>query len=223
MVVDSLRNAGAPALLALASACSAATDSDAELGVYDPVADASAAPAPPETVPTSSAPPTSSTPEPPPPLATVQPAASAQVYDPNVQFDWPETVASGPCLPGAYSGQFSCQIDLTGGLLPPGVYTGPVTFTLAESSAGEFLEISSGTLQGATGFITFNAQLAGQLDCSTNQFRADALNGMFPGGTFSGILDGQLDRATQTLTGAWSMTAMGFPPCVGPWSVTLQP
>src|SRR5688572_30805639 len=71
-----LGNTGASAaLLALVSACSA-DDSDAELGVYEPVAAQPTVSAPLEPVPTNSPPAMSSTAEPPSPIPTVQPAGS---------------------------------------------------------------------------------------------------------------------------------------------------
>jgi hypothetical protein len=149
-------------------------------------------------------------------------------YDPNVRFDWPESAPStGTCLPGTYAGQFTCELN-AGGIFPPGVVTGPVTFRLEQSSNGEFLEIQDGTLTGQTTGVTFTSPLGGKLDCSTNTFHADATNGTFGvppfSGTFGGTLDGKLDRPTQTLTGTWSLTATGSNvPCIGPWSAVRQP
>lgn len=194
-----------------------------------PSGDASSAPSAAPTAPASSKP------EAPPPVpvrdagAPLPMSAPAETpYDPSVKFDWPESAPStGACLPGTYTGQFTCVLN-PGGIFPPGTVTGPVTFELAQSSSGEFLEIKNGTLTGQTTGVTFTSPLGGQLDCSTNGFHADATNGTFGvppfSGTFAGTLDGKLDRPTQTLTGTWSLTATGSNlPCVGPWSAVRQP
>lgn len=145
-------------------------------------------------------------------------------------FDWERTTPEGgDCSAGVYRGEFTCEIDTTGGLFPPGVVTGPIEFTLEESPEGEFLVLSEGTLVGLTTFgLNFSCNLAGTLDCSTNVFHADAVNGVYGvppfGGTFGGTLDAQLNRVTQTLNGEWALTAVGMTvPCIGPWSVVLQP
>lgn len=192
-----------------------------------PSADPSSVPA---ATPTTSA---TSEPRPPVPVRDAgAPAAlsssSEKPYDPNVKFDWPESVPStGACLPGTYTGQFTCVLN-PGGIFPPGTVTGPVTFQLQQSSSGEFLEIKDGTLTGQTTGVTFTSPLGGKLDCSKNTFHADATNGTFGvppfSGTFAGTLDGKLDRPTQTLTGTWSLTATGSNlPCIGPWSAVRQP
>ena len=111
--------------------------------------------------------------------------------------------------------------------LPPFTVSGPVSFTLAQSENGEFMKITDGILEGnAMGYV-FTAALAGQLDCDTNEFAADALNGTYGtppfNGTFAGDLSAQLDRTSQTLNGSWSLSPNGFQPCVGPWSATRIP
>jgi hypothetical protein len=148
-------------------------------------------------------------------------------YDPGVKFDWPETTPmGGSCRPGTYSGTFECAVDY--GLLGKMPWSGVVTFTLAASSSGEFLEIKNGTLQvNAIGGPPLMADLSGKLDCSTNEFHASTMNGAF----FSGILEGHLDRLTETLTGTWTLSAdlgaggaEGTPlvSCMGTWSVVRQ-
>lgn len=152
--------------------------------------------------------------------AAPSPASS---YDPNIVFDWPEAKAqSGNCLAGQYVGQFSCEMD-PGGALPSGLVTGPVSFTLQESLAGEFLEITTGALSGLAGLVQFQSTLDGKLDCTTDSFHAVCIDGMYFGGTFSGTLEGSLDRATQTLSGTWAMATAGVPPCIGQWSVVHTP
>jgi hypothetical protein len=156
------------------------------------------------------------------------PDGAPPVRDPNVHFTWPEATLDGPCLAGTYEGTFSCALGPGLFGLPPFTVSGPVSFTLAESENGEFLEITDGALNGEAMGYVFSATLAGQLDCVTNEFAADALNGTYgatgfpPGGTFAGDMAAQLDRTSQTLNGQWSLSPNGFTPCVGPWSATRQ-
>ncbi len=147
-------------------------------------------------------------------------------------FEWERTrPEGGDCTAGVYRGDFTCEIDTSGGLFPPGVVTGPIEFTLEESANGEFLVLSEGTLVGLTTFgLNFSCNLEGTLDCSTNLFHAEAVDGVYGvppfGGTFGGTLDAQLNRVTQTLNGEWALAEHGAYasiPCIGPWSAVLQP
>lgn len=184
--------------------------------------------------PTQTAPPAASSSAPVPeggavPLSGPASDAGLQVpaYDPSVAFEWPETVPNqGECKAGVYVGQFNCQYaDPTNPAQPPIDVAGPVNFTLQESANGEFLEIADGHLDGSAFILLpFTADLTGNLDCSTNAFSAQAVNGFSPATTFTGTLDGTLDRSTQTLSGTWSMlpdTVSGS--CDGPWSAVRQP
>jgi hypothetical protein len=154
---------------------------------------------------------------------TTSPGEGAYPYDPNVRFVWDETpVPEGPCLPGTYEGTFTCALEFIPGLegFP---LTGPVRFTLEQSENGEFLEVTDGLLEGEVGEIRFTANLEGALDCSSNAFEADAVDGTYTDdfltfGVFDGTLDASLERSSQLLNGTWSLTAAGYPPCVGPWS-----
>jgi hypothetical protein len=156
-------------------------------------------------------------------------------YDPNVHFDWPETTPMvGQCRPGTYTGTFQCSL---GSALTPS-FSGPVTFTLSSTPDGEFLTISSGTLQAnANGTISAMGNLSGELDCTNNVFHAAVEDGttsiLVP---FFGRLDGKLDRLTETLTGTWTLapnignSSGGLPDggaaplfgCSGTWSVVRQ-
>lgn len=148
---------------------------------------------------------------------------------------------AGKCLPGTYTGTFSCTVDMGFGIKTE--YTGPVSFVLTSSPSGEFLEISNGTLGGTGNGIPFMADLNGKLDCTTNEFSATTANGTYIilifSGQFSGSLDGRLDRLTQTLAGMWTLvpllggTATGGASgaggaaaqpftCPGTWSVVRQ-
>jgi hypothetical protein len=145
-------------------------------------------------------------------------------YDPGVTFVWPEADPTLVCRSGTYTGQFNCQMS-PGGPFPIGPYGGPVTFLLKQSANGEFLEIENGTLRGTVeGFVVeFVSELVGKLDCKTNAFQAQVVNGVFFGGTFAGMLDGKLNRSTQTVTGTWNMGLPLAPPCVGPFTVVRTP
>lgn len=149
-------------------------------------------------------------------------------YDLGVRFEWEETDApDGPCLPGVYEGTFTCELAFIPGL-PGFPFTGPVRFTLERSDTGEFLEITDGLLEGDAGGILFSSTLGGQLDCATDAFSANAVDGTYAGpgivpGTFTGTLEATLERSSQLLTGTWSLTAQGQPPCVGPWSARRVP
>jgi hypothetical protein len=145
-------------------------------------------------------------------------------YDPGVTFVWPEADPTLVCLSGTYTGQFNCQMS-SGGPFPIGPYGGPVTFLLKQSANGEFLEIENGMLRGTVAglVVEFVSDLVGKLDCKTNTFQAQVVNGIFFGGTFGGMLDGKLNRSTQTVTGTWNMGLPLAPPCVGPFTVVRTP
>jgi hypothetical protein len=168
--------------------------------------------------------------------------AAGYPYDPSVSFDWPSTTPmTGKCQPGTYSGQFSCDVDE--GFLGKVTYSGPVSFTLTASAAGEFLEITNGMLKGTGNGIPFMGDLVGKLDCATNAFTATTSNGTATILIFAtpvgGALDGHLDRLTQTLSGTWTLgpdlgaagtggaagaggaATMTFG-CTGTWSVVRQ-
>jgi hypothetical protein len=145
-------------------------------------------------------------------------------YDPGITFVWPEADPTLVCRSGTYIGQFNCQMS-PGGPFPTGPYGGPVTFMLKQSANGEFLEIEDGILRGTVAglVVEFVSDLVGKLDCRTNQFQAQVVNGTFFGGTFAGALEGKLDRSTQTVTGTWNMGIPFAPPCIGPFTVMRSP
>ena len=155
--------------------------------------------------------------------ADAPPALSTSSAASGVTFSWPEAdPGQGECLPGRYEGTFQCEMTFAG-FLPSGPITGPVTFTLDSAQNGELLSVSDGRLEGTSGFTTFSCDLAGELSCASNIFHADAVNGTYPGGTFEGQLDGELNRLTQTLSGVWNLGVPGQEPCLGAWTVTRAP
>jgi hypothetical protein len=132
-----------------------------------------------------------------------------------------------PCRAGNYAGDFMCVVDPTG-VTPITVMT-QVTFTLQAASPGNALTLANSNLSfGISGFI-FAGDLTGQLDCATGTFHADVVNGLFASvlvpiaAPFSGVVDGQFDRAASSLVGSWSFTSPSGATCIGPWSAALQP
>jgi hypothetical protein len=76
--------------------------------------------------------------------------------------------------------------------------------------------------------VTMTGDLAGKLECLTNQFAAQIQNGsytfnLFPlPNPFAGDLSGTLDSLTSTMSGQWNLMGQappGFtgPSCTGPW------
>jgi hypothetical protein len=111
----------------------------------------------------------------------------------------------------------------------PTTATTQTALNLRRSSQG-VLALASSSLSFAYNGFMFAGDLAGQLDCATNVFHADIVNGVFaatlipiPAG-FSGAVDGRLDQVTKSLSGAWSFTDAGASgACIGTWSAALQP
>lgn len=143
----------------------------------------------------------------------------------DLMWDWEETV-TGNCEPGRYEGTFTCTYVPMGGDPSMGtIVTGPIVMTLTKSTSGEFLEITDGTLEGATALIIgFRSQLSGRLNCATKEFGARAEMGLWGIGLaltnpFDGVLDATYDDVTSTLSGNWAlneMLTMGI--CTGPWN-----
>jgi hypothetical protein len=160
--------------------------------------------------------------------------------DPKITFDWEETqpgTQAPDCQAGRYEGTFTCTYAVPGADPSSAVeVSGPVAFTLTQSQNGEFLEISQGQIDGyAALLINFTALLAGKLDCSSNELKATASNGIFglgdatllPAGMFAGTLNGSLDPSSTTLTGEWNLMLLeGFAQggaCIGPWTARRVP
>jgi len=89
--------------------------------------------------------------------------------DPNVIFDWEETLPGlGKCGPGQYVGAFSCTLESrpTG---PPLV--GQMTLTAAAPTDSETKLLVTGRLADPTGLF-FGADVVGTLDCAMNKLEA---------------------------------------------------
>jgi hypothetical protein len=157
--------------------------------------------------------------------------------DPNVTFDWQETVpgGAGSCEAGTYTGTFMCELiyDTTMPDAGSGTFvTGPITLHFEKSANGEFLELADAKLEGVgMDVFGFTADLSGELDCTTLQFTSQAQNGAYglglpidiPLGTVDGTLAGMLDNMTHELNGTWTLTADGGITCVGPWHASFTP
>jgi hypothetical protein len=158
--------------------------------------------------------------------------------DPNAKFEWPETAPGAgatDCQPGVYIGTFECFLatDPSQSSDFAVSVSGPISFTLVRSKDGEFLEIADGSLDGLAQLIFgFHCELGGQLDCSTLELTAMAVNGVWgfgdpsivPAGAFAGDLTGTLDPTTGTLSGQWALTGDAVPgTCVGTWTTTRSP
>lgn len=181
----------------------------------------------------SSAPPANAEPKPnsaTPPMAAASPRPD---LDRNATFDWPETAPGDGslCQPGTYVGTFTCVYADLGITLE-----GPVTLQFEKSMDGEFLDLADAKLDGVGGVFGFSAQLAGRLDCTTLQFSAEVTTGVYgvgfpdlpPSGTFTGTLQGALDRDTAQLEGEWALLSdlaaiSSSGDCVGPWTAGLKP
>ncbi len=170
--------------------------------------------------------------------------------DAPVSFDWvPQDKPA--CVPGLYEGEFSCDfymnaacdgpLDPTTGTGFQTTITGPIRIELVESESGEFLEIREGELSGvAMGGIAFGNALMGRLDCTTQRFEAEAVDGQYglpdplcldgqhcilagTNSTYSGNLEGDYDDQALSIEGEWDLCAPGFGRCPGPWTVRLMP
>lgn len=159
--------------------------------------------------------------------------AAPNPYDPSITFDWPEgTTAAKKCQAGHYVGTYTCTVTYGdgGGFSYP--LTGPVDLVLAESSDGEFLTVSGGTLKSAAGFIAADAKVVGQLSCGSGAFTGTLQDGTLsippfpPGGTFGGDLSAGFVSVGPKLDGRWALVGEGqFAGygCTGTWTAALQP
>ncbi len=104
--------------------------------------------------------------------------------DPNdgIDFDWEETAPGSICRAGHYVGTFegtwASSFTFVGVPIP---VTGNVDMWLEESSNGEFLEVSQGTISGVADFVfPYEVSISGRLDCRTKQFENGVLqNGIY--------------------------------------------
>jgi hypothetical protein len=135
------------------------------------------------------------------------------------------------CAPGMYTAELFCDVDPN--MLPPGSRPPPgatamrtsLAFTVRATPNAQWLAVSDATMMFDYVGFAFVAQLQGGLDCETETFHADIVDGAyattepFPASaSFHGALEGRIDRRAGALFGSWwHGPAGGGPQCVGPW------
>ncbi len=141
------------------------------------------------------------------------------------------------CQPGVYEAVLSCEVDPS--MLPPGSWQPPpggtamstmLAFTVQPSPNPQWLEVAGGELMFDYVGFRFVAQLQGGLDCRTETFRAQivdgeyaAPSGPFPSAPFHGVLEGRVDHSKQALLGSWwHGPPNGGPQCTGEWMARPQ-
>jgi hypothetical protein len=141
------------------------------------------------------------------------------------------------CEPGVYEAVLSCEVDPS--MLPPGSWQPPpggtamstmLAFTVQPSPNSQWLEVASGELMFDYVGFRFVAQLQGGLDCRTETFRAQIVDGQyaapsgpFPSAPFHGVLEGRVDHSKQALLGSWwHGPPNGGPQCTGEWMARPQ-
>jgi len=132
----------------------------------------------------------------------------------------------GPeCPAGAYLGDFTCMVDPA---FNTSAATAQVALTLTEAAPGFANAVADMGLVFEWDGYLFAADITGQLDCAANVFHAD-INGTFgplvapipiP---FSGVIEGELDRAARLLSGTWSFAGPSGVVCAGTWEAPRQP
>ena len=141
------------------------------------------------------------------------------------------------CVPGTYTGQFTCSVMALGILKFPWIGSLSITLVAQQSGGGEFpvLTIAPGAkIAGSDshgGMIT--ADLTGQLDCSARKLSGSMQNGAYQNGSslnlsFSGALTADYDA--QATPRAFANGVMGplmspqLPTVMGDctWTATLQ-
>lgn len=145
---------------------------------------------------------------------------SAIMIPPIEAGNLPPDAASARCEPGRFEGTFTCNFGLgqscdqnpgTGLIMLMGV----MSLTLV--ATGEFLTVSGGTLDAASGGYTLNGPLAGLVDCRVKKF-GGSVEGTYSGpgipglppvtGELSGPVSATYDPRGPALTnGTWCLTA----------------
>jgi len=127
---------------------------------------------------------------------------------------------------GVYRGSFTCVT--TPAVVDPPTATSAIEIYVQQLQAATAASVSSSMAFSYAGF-DFAANLSGQLDCTTNVFHADIVNGLFAAQlapipiTFSGTVEGKRDEKMGNLSGSWSFAGPAGGSCDGTWSARLQP
>lgn len=141
--------------------------------------------------------------------------------DPNVTFDWIQTLpGQGMCGPGTFAGSFSCSNE--GRPAPPIV--GQLTIVVEPSGETESTLLVSGKLTDAFGFDVFSGTIAGTLDCTQNELDAITTDGKVNDllmSTFDTTMKGNYDPETLEIIGEIVITSHSDPPdvCRGAFQV----
>jgi hypothetical protein len=151
--------------------------------------------------------------------------APLPTYDPNVHFEWTETVpGTVACEPGHYVGTFDGFYNT---LIP---VAGDIDMTLSQSQNGEFLEVSDGEMSGVANLtIPFSATVQGSLDCQGEHFDAQLIDGTYDAfgnvSSFEGPLVADYDTSThKMISGTWTVTEPnGTSGGTGTWEATWTP
>ena len=141
--------------------------------------------------------------------------------DPNVVFDWPETLpGQSGCSANYYVGSFACVIEGS-----PVTVVGELTFDLIVSMGESTLTISNGRLSDLTPTDTlFGADLFGSLDCVSFQLSAHTENPVAAfGGTFTVELAGEFDPQSLEIIGQLTMTNDAQEVCRGAFQASPAP
>jgi hypothetical protein len=131
-----------------------------------------------------------------------------------------------PTCAGLYRGSFTCVT--TPAVVDPPTATSPIQLYVQQPQVATTANVSSSMAFSYAGF-DFAANLYGQLDCTTNVFHADIVNGLFAAQLapipipFSGTVDGTRDEKMGNLSGSWSFSGPAGGSCDGTWSARLQP
>jgi hypothetical protein len=155
------------------------------------------------------------------------PADAGRDAAPDARSIFDAAMNDAPGCTGVYAGDFMCMVDPI--VANPPVASMSITMVLRESQTAYVANATAPLSFSYAGFM-FAGDVAGALDCRTNEFHATVQNGLFAAELapipfpFQGQIDGELDQATRNLAGTWSFSSTDFGgSCTGTWSAALQP
>jgi len=141
--------------------------------------------------------------------------------DPNVVFDWTETLpGAGTCSAGRYVGSFSCTAPGVAGL--PVTVSGELTVLLGGTTEEQKLSVQEGTVKGA---FFLAPMISGELDCPTLAFSATSVDGMdlFTAERFESSFEGTLNVDTLVIEGTFELTNASAMMCMGTFRLGIAP
>jgi hypothetical protein len=132
-----------------------------------------------------------------------------------------------PGCVGVYLGDFTCTVDPP--VVAPSDAVMQLTLVMRPSQTAHVAKATA-PLSFSYGGFAFAGDVAGSLDCQTNELHAQVQNGLFASEVapipfaFQGQIDGELDQATRTLAGTWQFSSPDFGgSCTGTWGAKPQP